>query len=96
MELNEILWKIKEEKSKKDPRTELQNKCDQQRSQDEDDVELTNIENLFNRLQDQGLWNDEIRLVEEVAEQMKTDKVPSNLRNVERKQFKSKSDKIEC
>ena len=51
---------------------------------------MTNIENLFNRLQDQGLTNDEIGLVE----QMKTDKAPPNLRNVERKQSKSKSDEI--
>ena len=42
--------------------------CDQKNSQDEDDVQLTNIENLFNRLQNQGLKNDEIRLVEEQAE----------------------------
>ena len=45
--------------------------CDQKNSQDEDDVQLTNIENLFNRLQNQGLKNDEIRLVEEQAEQLK-------------------------
>ena len=47
-------------KSRERSRIELQNMCDQQRSQNEDDVELTNIENLFNRLQDQGLTNDEI------------------------------------
>lgn len=29
--------------------------CDQKNSQDEDDIQLTNIENLFNRLQNQGL-----------------------------------------
>ena len=68
--------------------------CDQQRSQDEDDVEWTNFENLFNTMKDQGLINDAIRLVEEVAEQMKTDKTLSNLRNVERKQLKSKSTEI--
>ena len=45
--------------------------CDQKNSQDEDDVQLTNIENLFNRLPNQGLKNDEIRLVEEQAEQLK-------------------------
>ena len=45
--------------------------CDQKNSQDEDDIQLTNIENLFNRLQNQGLKNDEIRLVEEQAEQLK-------------------------
>ena len=45
--------------------------CDQKNSQDEDDVQLTNIEDLFNRLQNQGLKNDEIRLVEEQAEQLK-------------------------
>ena len=70
------------------------NLCDQQRSQDEDDVEWTNFENLFNTIKDQGLINDAIRLVEEVAQQMKTDKTLSNLRNVERKQLKSKSTEI--
>ena len=70
------------------------NLCEQQRSQDEDDVEWTIIENLFNTMKDQGLINDAIRLVEEVAEQMKTDKTLSNLRNVERKQLKSKSVEI--
>ena len=68
--------------------------CEQQRSQDEDDVEWTIIENLFNTMKDQGLINDAIRLVEEVAQQMKTDKTLSNLRNVERKQLKSKSTEI--
>ena len=51
MELDEIQRKIKDW-------------TDQQRSQNEDDVELTNIENLLNRLQDQGLTNNEIRLVD--------------------------------
>ena len=51
MELDEIQRKIKD-------------RTDQQRSQNEDDVELTNIENLLNRLQDQGLTNNEIRLVD--------------------------------
>ena len=77
-----------------EPITELHNTCGQQRSQDEDDVELTNIENLLNRRQDQGLTIDEIRLVEKVAEQMKKDKATSNLRNVDRKQLKSKYDEI--
>lgn len=49
---------------------------------------------MFNRLQDQGLTNDEITLVQEVAEQMKTEKAPPNLRNVERKHLKSKSHEI--
>ena len=47
VELDEIQRKIKEEENTKEPRIELQNMCDQQRSQDEDDVELMNIENLF-------------------------------------------------
>ena len=85
VELDEIQRKIKEEENTEEPRIELQNICDQQRSQDEDNVELTNIENLFNSLQDQGLTNDEIRLEKEVAEQMKIDKAPPNLRNVGRK-----------
>ena len=46
---------------------------------------------MFYRLQDQGLTNDKIRLVEEVAEKMKTNKAPPNLRYVERKPLKSKS-----
>ena len=45
-------------------------------------------------MKDQGLINDAIRQVEEVAEQMKPDKTLSNLRNVERKQLKSKSTEI--
>ena len=61
VELDEIQRKIKEEENTAELRTELQNTCDQQRlPQDEDEVELTNIENLFNRLQDQGLINDKI------------------------------------
>ena len=49
---------------------------------------------MFNRLQDQRLTIDEIRLVEEVAQQMKTDKALPISRNVERKQLKSKSNEI--
>ena len=61
MELDEIQRKIKEEENREELRVELQNTCDQQRlPQDEDDSELTNIESLFNRLQDQGLMNDEL------------------------------------
>ena len=41
MGLNEIQRKIKEEENMKEPRIELQNTCDQQRSQDGDDGELT-------------------------------------------------------
>ena len=94
VELDEIQRKIKEEENTEEPGIELLNTCDQQRSQDEDGVELRNIENLFNRLQDQRLTIDEIRLVEEVAQQMKTDKAPPISRNVERKQLKSKSNEI--
>ena len=94
VELDEIQRKIKEEENTEEPRIELLNTCDQQRSQDEDGVELRNIENLFNRLQDQRLTIDEIRLVEEVAQQMKTDKAPPISRNVVRKQLKSKSNEI--
>ena len=61
VELDEIQRKIKEEENREELRVELQNMCDQQRlPQDEDDSELTNIESLFNRLQDQGLMNDEL------------------------------------
>ena len=61
VELDEIQRKIKEEENREELRVELQNTCDQQRlPQDEDDSELTNIESLFNRLQDQGLLNDEL------------------------------------
>ena len=61
VELDEIQRKIKEEENREELRVELQNTCDQQRlPQDEDDSELTNIESLFNRLQDQGLMNDEL------------------------------------
>ena len=84
-ELNEIQRKIKKGENMEEPKIELQNRCGQQRPQNEDDIELTNTENLFNRLQDQGLTNNEIRLVEEEAALMKTDKAPPNLRNVERK-----------
>ena len=49
---------------------------------------------MFNRLQDQALTNDEIRLVEDVVEQVKIDKTQPNLGNVERKQLKSKSSEI--
>ena len=94
-ELDEIQRKIKEEENTEKLRTELQNTCDQQRlPQDADDVELKNIENLFKRLQDQWLMNDEIWLVEWVAEQMKTDKAQPNLRNFDRKKLISKSDEI--
>ena len=61
VELDEIQRKIKEEENREELRVELQNTCDQQRlPQDEDDSELTNIESLFNRLQDQGLMNGEL------------------------------------
>ena len=61
VELDEIQRKIKEEENREELRVELQNTCDQQRlPQDEDDSELTNIESLFNRLQDQGPMNDEL------------------------------------
>ena len=61
VELDEIQRKIKEEENREELRVELQNTCDQQRlPQDEDDSELTNTESLFNRLQDQGLMNDEL------------------------------------
>ena len=49
---------------------------------------------MFNRLQDQALTNDEIRLVEDVVEQVKIDKTQPNFGNVERKQLKSKSSEI--
>ena len=39
-----------EKENTEEPRIELRNMCNQQKSQDEDDVELMNIENLFNRL----------------------------------------------
>ena len=94
VKLDEIQRKIKEEGNTGEPRIELENTCNQQRSQDKGDVELTYTENLCNSLEDQGLTNDKIRVVEEVAEQMKTGKAPPNLRNVERKQLKSKSDEI--
>ena len=68
MVLDEIQRKIKEGENTEEPRIELKNKCDQQRSKDEDEIELTNNENLLNSLQDQRLTNDKIRLVEEVAE----------------------------
>ena len=48
--LDEIQRKIMEKENTEEPRTELRNMCNQQKSQDEDDVELMNIENLFNRL----------------------------------------------
>ena len=49
---------------------------------------------MFNRLQDQALTNDEIRLVEDVVEQVKIDKTQPNLGNIERKQLKSKPSEI--
>ena len=48
--LDEIQRKIMEKENTEEPRIELRNMCNQQKSQDEDDVELMNIENLFNRL----------------------------------------------
>ena len=48
--LDEIQRKIMEKENTEEPRIELRNICNQQKSQDEDDVELMNIENLFNRL----------------------------------------------
>ena len=64
---DEIKRKIKVEENTEEPKIELQN-SDQQRLQDEDDIELKSIENLLISLQDQRLTNDEIRLIEEVAE----------------------------
>ena len=52
VELDEFQRKIQEEENMGEPWIELPNTCDQQRWQDEEDVELTNIEDLFNRLQD--------------------------------------------
>lgn len=88
VELDQIQRNINKEENTEEPRSELQNTCDHRMitgSQDEDNIEVTNAKNFFNKLQDQGLTDDEIRLVEEVAEQIKTDKAPPNLRNIERK-----------
>ena len=39
------------------------------------------IENVLSGLQNQGLSDQQIRLIEEVIEQIKTDETPSNMRN---------------
>ena len=89
VEVDEIQKKVKEEKNTKEPKTDLQNTYDQQRSADEDDVKLTKIEHLFNKLQDQGLIKDYNKLEEEVAQPTKTNKAQPNFKKVERKQLKS-------
>ena len=51
--LDEVQRNIKEEENMEKPRTELQSTCDHRMvtgSQVEHEVELANIENLFNRL----------------------------------------------
>lgn len=52
------------------------------------------IENVHSRLQDQGLTDDEIRLIEEVAEQTKTDEILPNVRHFKRKRLKSKLNEV--
>ena len=53
-----------------------------------------NIENVLSVLQDQGLTNHEIRLIEEVTKQTKTNEAPPKLGNVEGERLKVKSNKI--
>lgn len=52
------------------------------------------IENVHSRLQNQCLTDDEIRLIEEVAEQTKTDEVLPNVRHFKRKRLKSKLNEV--
>lgn len=63
----------------------MQNACNEERPHEEVVVEVMNIENIYTGLHHQGLTDNEIRLMEEVTEQMKTEEAPSNLSNFERK-----------
>ena len=78
MKLNEIYRKTKEGENIEELRTELQN-THEKKSHEELDDELMNIENMLIGLQDQGLTDDEVGLIEKITAQMNTDRSPPNL-----------------
>lgn len=78
MKLNEIYRKTKEGENIEELRTELQN-THEKKSHEELDAELMNIENMLIGLQDQGLTDDEVGLIEKITAQMNTDRSPPNL-----------------
>ena len=78
MKLNEIYRKTKEGENIEELRTELQN-THEKKSHQELDAELMNIENMLIGLQDQGLTDDEVGLIEKITAQMNTDRSPPNL-----------------
>ena len=78
MKLNEIYRKTKEGQNIEELRTELQN-THEKKSHEELDAELMNIENMLIGLQDQGLTDDEVGLIEKITAQMNTDRSPPNL-----------------
>ena len=49
------------------------------KNHEELDAELMNIENMLIGLQDQGLTDDEVGLIEKLTAQMNTDRSPPNL-----------------
>ena len=78
VKLNEIYRKTKEGENIEELRTELQN-THEKKSHEELDAELMNIENMLIGLQDQGLTDDEVGLIEKITAQMNTDRSPPNL-----------------
>ena len=78
MKLNEIYRKTKEGENIEELRTELQN-THEKKSHEELDAELMNIENMLIGLQDQGLTDDEVGLIEKITAQINTDRSPPNL-----------------
>ena len=78
MKLNEIYRKTKEGENIEELRTELQN-THEKKSHEELDAELMNIENMLIGLQDQGLTDDEVGLIEKITAQMNKDRSPPNL-----------------
>ena len=78
MKLNEIYRKTKEGENIEELRIELQN-THEKKSHEELDAELMNIENMLIGLQDQGLTDDEVGLIEKITAQMNTDRSPPNL-----------------
>ena len=94
VELDKIKRKFKEGENMVEPNIKQQNIYDEERPHEEVNVEVMKIENMHSRLQDQGLTDDEIRLIDKVTEQMKIAEAPSNIRNFERKRLKSKLNEV--
>ena len=74
VELDKNQRKKKERKNTKKPNIWLLNTYDKEKPRKEVDVELMNMRNVPSKLKNQGLWDDKIRLFEEVKDKNRIDK----------------------